>query len=77
MKLTPVEREVLPCLLTGGDNIAKNIADEIDRHPNSVRRSLKKLIDKNLVRDKGGGVHTLTLSGIATAQELLNQQEDN
>lgn len=73
--LTPVDREVLSILLIDGDNAPKNIADIIDRHPNSVLDSLDRLHDADFVRNKGGGVYGLTYRGCTTARSVLREFE--
>ena len=68
--LSPVERDVLVDLLTHGDNVPGNIADNTDRHPKSVSKRLKSLEEKELIENKGRGVYTLTMDGIAVARRL-------
>lgn len=71
--LTAVDREVLVCLLLDGANTPSNIADIVGRHPNSVMDSLDRLEDSGYVRDKGGGVHSLTYQGAVTAQTVRRE----
>lgn len=62
--LSPVESESLETLITDGDNVPAGIADNIDRHPKSVSRSLSSLREKRLVRRKNDyGVWTPTQEG--------------
>lgn len=77
MKLTPVEREILVHLLLYGDNVPSNIAKDIGRHKRSVGRSCKSLVDKELVREKGAGVYTLRVAGVAIARDLRRKDEFN
>ena len=75
MELSPVERETLIHLLTEGDDIPSNIADNIDRHSRSVSRSAKRLKEKELVEDKGRNVYTLTGRGEKTARSVKKTEE--
>lgn len=72
--LSPVMQEILIDLHEHGDNVPANIGDNIDRHPNSVSRALRKLTDDeslpDLVRNKGRGVWTLTDRGQEVADRL-------
>ena len=75
MKLTPTEREILVYLLVRGDDSATNIAETVDRHPVSVRRSGSNLEDKDLAVDKGGNVFKLTKAGVLVAQDLYDESQ--
>lgn len=68
--LSPVERDILHHLLTGGDDVPGNIAEATDRHPKSVSKRLPDLVDEGLIRNKGRGVYTLTPSGVSLARSL-------
>jgi predicted transcriptional regulator len=74
MNLTPTEREILVHLLVHGGNSAVNIADDIDRHAVSVRRSGKDLAEKGLVRHKGNNVFGLTSEGLVIARDIQSEQ---
>lgn len=73
--LTPVERGLLVDLLAHGDNVPSNIADNTGYHEKSVCRSVSKLEDEKLVRNKGRGVYTLTHRGLEQAEELKDGYE--
>ena len=75
MKLSPVERAILSCLLNEGDNVPANIADETDFHSKSISRSLANLEDRGHVENKGRGVYRLTTSGLDLA-ELVHEFDD-
>lgn len=68
--LTKVDREVLISLLLAGDNTPSNIAEMIGRHTNSVRDSIDRLGDENLIETKGSGVYRLTYQGCNTARTV-------
>ncbi len=73
MMLTPVEREILVDLLVHGDNLSGNVTENIERSRQHVSKTMGKLEDRRLVRDKGKGVYTLTLSGTEVARELYHE----
>jgi len=72
MKLTPVERSVLSDLLLNGDDRPANIARRTGKHRGSVSRSCNNLQEKNLVRNKGEGVWTLTNGGVQVARNITD-----
>lgn len=75
-EFTPTEREAMIDLLLRGDNLPAGIADEIDRHPKSVSRSLKSLAEKGLSREKNDyHVWTLTAGGRNIAMQLAASSE--
>lgn len=76
MELTPVERDILVDLLTNGDNVPANIAENCDRHAKSVSYRLSDLVECSLVRNKGNGVYTLTVEGAQSARALRNPEAD-
>ena len=69
MRLTDTEREILVDLLVNGDNTPRNISENIGRAREHCSVRLADLDEKGLVRNKGGGVWTLTLSGAIAARE--------
>jgi len=73
--LTEVDREVLVALLIGGDNSPSNIAEYIDRHPNSVGDALDRLESEDMVFNKGSGVYALRFQGVTTARTLYREFE--
>lgn len=68
--LTGLEIDILEFLLIDGANSPQMIAEAVGGHRNSVSRSLGSLEDKELVRNKGTGVWTLTTYGIRLVREL-------
>lgn len=74
--LSSVESEILVNILTNGDNVPSNIADNIGRHQTSVSRSLSSLEDEGLVENKGRGVWTLTVSGASLARVVMKNTTD-
>lgn len=75
MSLSPVERAILTDLSENGDNVPTNIADSTGHHSKSVSRSLSNLEDREIVRNKGRGVWTLTADGKELAARLLEWQQ--
>ena len=73
--LTSVDREVLVAILIGGGNTPSNIAEMIDRHPNSIGDSMDRLEEEGLVLPKGSGVYALTYSGVTTARSVNREFE--
>jgi len=71
MALTEVQRAILTHLLTEGDDVPANIADEQGYHRNSVVRAAKPLVDDDLIVNKGRGVYRLTSEGREQARDLL------
>lgn len=70
MNLTPTEREIMIHLLEHGGNSAVNIAEDIDRHAVSVRRSGKNLAEEGLLVHKGNNVFGLTREGLVVARDI-------
>lgn len=71
MLFTPAQRDILKHLLTKGDDVPANIAEEHDYHRNSISRAAKPLKEEGLIIDKGHGVYKLTEEGRQEARELL------
>jgi predicted transcriptional regulator len=74
--LSQVERAILSDLLSHGDNVPGNIADNTGHHPKSISRSLSDLDDDNLVKSKGRGVWTLTDRGQEIAEKVSDDALD-
>ena len=74
-ELTETEIEVLEHLLRDGANGSSAIGSAIDRHPNSVSRSLRNLKESGLVVDKGGHVWTLSDAGLHKIRIILRERE--
>jgi Mn-dependent DtxR family transcriptional regulator len=68
---TPAERAVLVHLLTNGDDLPSNIADETEYHRKSIQRAISRLSEDGLVRNKGRGVYTLTEDGRESVQRAV------
>jgi Mn-dependent DtxR family transcriptional regulator len=66
--LPPTKLEILKDLQVNGDNVPANIAENIDRHPKYVTRSLTELEDDGYVINKGRGVYTLSPDGREVAR---------
>lgn len=73
--LTAVDREVLVAILIGGDNTPGNIAELIERHPNSVQDRVNELEEQELVINKGSGVYALRLRGVTVARTVVQEGE--
>jgi Mn-dependent DtxR family transcriptional regulator len=69
--MNETERRTLVDLIENGDNIPKNIANNVDRHVGSIRRAVAKLEEKGLIKNKGGGVYTLTERGREATSSLV------
>lgn len=61
--MNETEQKTLTDLMKNGDNIPKNIAENVDRHAGSIRRAAANLEERGLIKNKGGGVYTLTEKG--------------
>ena len=70
MLQSPDARAILVDLLLNGDNAPSNIAENTDYHSKSVQKRLKELEKDGFIENKGSGVYTLTLEGIATARTI-------
>ena len=75
MTLSPVERAVVADLSCHGDNVPGNISDNTGYHEKSVSRSLSNLEDRDIVRNKGRGVWSLTEHGETIAKDVLEWQK--
>lgn len=71
MGFTPTEQGILIDLLVWGDDKAENIGNRAGFHRNSVSRSAKSLVEDGYIKNKGGGVYTLTDSGRDAARGLI------
>lgn len=71
VSLSPVEQEIVITLLLRGDCLPVTVADDHDRHPSSVSRSLSALESRGIVAEKDRAVYTLTVSGFRIARSLL------
>jgi len=76
MTLSPVEAEILRSLLLRGDLLPVEIAEDHDRHPSSVSRSMSNLEDDGLTAHKGRGVWELTAEGVGEARRIIRIEAD-
>jgi predicted transcriptional regulator len=75
MPRTPVQQAILVDLLVFGDDKAANVGQRTSFHRNTVSKHLNLLEREGDVRNKGGGVYTLTDSGREGAQSLIRAGE--
>lgn len=72
--LTAVEMDILVDLLVHGDNTPSNLADNTGRHKTSVSQRLPELEERDLVRNKGRGVWSLTEPGANMAVSIRSDR---
>lgn len=71
-KMRPTAEEALIVLLMHGDVNPGYIANEVDRHPASISRTLPELVEKSLVVPKSSkGPYTLTPEGYQKARSVM------